>query len=211
MAENQKDRYIQYLVERDRENELTKRAMELVLEDFTACQKALEEKLESVMSEQSAVKAELLEKDKKLKSAESKVRSLQERLEEARQELYGKRRQCVRKKKSSGEAEKPEPDRNDEKGDYDGTEGSLRIDSVDAACPQAAPKVSGQERDLSNRPDTYKRTGVTSTYHSVISTVKLHGGSAWEFIGIFFKNIFNSCRDYANMIPGKLAIATCQG
>ena len=29
------------------------------------------------------------------------------------------------------------------------------------------------------------------TYHSVIGTVKLHGSSVWNFIGTFFKNIFN--------------------
>jgi len=37
----------------------------------------------------------------------------------------------------------------------------------------------------------------------VIGTVKLHGGSIWNFIGTFFKNIFNGCRDDANMIPDK--------
>lgn len=52
---------------------------------------------------------------------------------------------------------------------------------------------------------------ISTTYHSVISTVKLHGGSAWEFMGTFFKNIFNGCRDYVNMVPGKLAMAACQG
>ena len=38
------------------------------------------------------------------------------------------------------------------------------------------------------------------TYHSVIGTVKLHGSSSWSFIGIFFKNIFNGCRDYVDMV-----------
>ena len=51
---------------------------------------------------------------------------------------------------------------------------------------------------------------MAATYHSVISTVKLHGGSAWEYIGTFFKNIFNGCRDYVNMVPGRIAMATCQ-
>ena len=58
---------------------------------------------------------------------------------------------------------------------------------------------------------------MASTYHSVISTVKLHGGSAWEYIGTFFKNIFNGCRDYVNLVPGyvnlvpgRIAMATCQ-
>ena len=48
------------------------------------------------------------------------------------------------------------------------------------------------------------------TYHSVISTVNLHDGSAWEYIGTFFKNIFNGCRDYVNWVPGRIALATCQ-
>ena len=36
---------------------------------------------------------------------------------------------------------------------------------------------------------------------TVIGTVKLHGSSIWNFIGTFFKNIFNGCRDYVNMVP----------
>ena len=51
---------------------------------------------------------------------------------------------------------------------------------------------------------------MAATYHSVIGTVKLHGSSIWNFIGTFFKNIFNGCRDYVNMIPDKLTLATGQ-
>ena len=49
---------------------------------------------------------------------------------------------------------------------------------------------------------------MAATYHSVISTVKLHGTSAWEFIGTFFKKIFNGCRDYGNLILGRIAVTT---
>ena len=42
---------------------------------------------------------------------------------------------------------------------------------------------------------------MAATYHSVIGTVKLHGSSVWNFLGTFFKNIFNGCRDYVNMVP----------
>lgn len=49
---------------------------------------------------------------------------------------------------------------------------------------------------------------MAATYHSVISTVKLHGSSVWNFIGTFFKKIFNGCRDYVNMLPGKISLAT---
>ena len=210
MADDQKDRFIQYLAGQHREDELTKKAMELVLEDFMARQKELDEKMSVLMSEHSSMKAELLEERKLRKAAERENRSLRERLGQANEERYGEKRQRVRKKGPSGETEKPEPDRNDEKGDFDSTEGSLRTDSVDTGCPRAESAAPKQERDQSNRPDTYERTYITATYHSVISTVKLHGGSAWEFIGTFFKNIFNGYRDYANIVPGKLAMATCQ-
>ena len=43
------------------------------------------------------------------------------------------------------------------------------------------------------------RVETAAIYYSVIGTVKLHGGSIWNFIGTFFKNIFNGCRDDANM------------
>lgn len=39
-------------------------------------------------------------------------------MDRANEERYGEKRQRVRKKKAFGEAEKPEPDRNDEKGDF---------------------------------------------------------------------------------------------
>ena len=32
---------------------------------------------------------------------------------------------------------------------------------------------------------------MATTYHSIISTVKLHGKSAWNFLGTFFKKIFS--------------------
>lgn len=33
---------------------------------------------------------------------------------------------------------------------------------------------------------------MATIYHSVIGTVKLHGSSVWNFIGTFFKNIYQS-------------------
>ena len=120
MADDQKDRFIQYLAEQHREDELTKKAMELVLEDFMARQKELDEKMS----------------DRCLKAAEREICSLREQLGQANEERYGEKRQRVRKRKDSGGAEKPEADRNGEKDDFDGTEGSLRTDSVDTGCPQ---------------------------------------------------------------------------
>ena len=104
------------------------------------------------------------------------MRNVTVRIGQANEERYGEKRQRVRKKNDSGEVEKPEPDRNDEKDDFDGTEGSLRTDSVDTGYPRAESAAPQQERDLSNRPDTYKRTGVAGTplYHPSDKS-KVHG------------------------------------
>ena len=51
---------------------------------------------------------------------------------------------------------------------------------------------------------------MAAIYHSVIGTVKLHGSSIWNYIETFIKNIFNGCRDYVNMVPGKITLATGQ-
>ena len=45
-------------------------------------------------------------------------------------------------------------------------------------------------------------------YHSVISTVKLHGMSCWTYLGGFFKKIFNGCRDFFSLTPANIGLAT---
>lgn len=47
---------------------------------------------------------------------------------------------------------------------------------------------------------------MVAAYHSVISTVKFHGQSAWEYLGNFFKNIFNGYRDYVNLTPRNIGL-----
>ena len=44
-------------------------------------------------------------------------------------------------------------------------------------------------------------------YHSVISTVKLHGMSCWTYLGEFFKKIFNGCRDFFSLTPANIGLA----
>ena len=161
MAEDQKDRYIQYLAEQHQEDLLTRKAMQLVLEDFMKEQEELKERMAAVVSEQAALKKELLEERRLRKSAERKARSLQEKLDYANQERFGDRRQKVRKKTDSGTPEKPEPDRNDEKDCFDGTEDTLCTDSVDNNRSGSVPENAGKERDLTNRPDKYKTMGVS--------------------------------------------------
>ena len=129
MADDQKDRYIQYLAEQHQEDLLTQKAMQLVLEDFMARQKELEEQLSSLKALQSDLLGRLSEERKLRKSAERKLKSLQEKLDYADQELFGDRRQKVRKQKASGIPENPELDRGNEKDCFDGTEATLSIDS----------------------------------------------------------------------------------
>ena len=51
---------------------------------------------------------------------------------------------------------------------------------------------------------------MAATYHSIISTVKMQGRSAWEYLGKFFTKIFNGCRDFFSMRPDKIGLAICQ-
>ena len=51
---------------------------------------------------------------------------------------------------------------------------------------------------------------MAATYHSIISTVKMQGRSAWEYLGKYFTKIFNGCRDFFSMRPDKIGLAICQ-
>ena len=72
MAENQKDRYIQYLAEQNQDLRLTSDAMELVLEDFMAEMKELKAQMVVFESNQADLQKELSEKSKLCKSLERK-------------------------------------------------------------------------------------------------------------------------------------------
>jgi transposase len=51
---------------------------------------------------------------------------------------------------------------------------------------------------------------MAATYHSIISTVKMQGKSAWEYLGKFFTKIFNGCKDFISLRPDKIGLAICQ-
>jgi transposase len=155
MAEDQKDRYIQYLAEQNQDLRLTSDAMKLVLEDFMAEMKELKAQMSSMQSKHADLEDRLSEEHKLRKSAERKIKSLQERLDYANQERFGDRRQKIKSKAKTGDS-----DRNKEKDDYDGTDDTLRTDSVGNAHSQEVKSSSKKERDLSNRPDGYKTMGV---------------------------------------------------
>ena len=155
MAEDQKDRYIQYLAEQNQDLRLTGDAMKLVLEDFMAQMKELKDQMSSMQSKHVDLENRLSEEHKLRKSAERKIKSLQEKLDYAHQERFGDRRQKIKSKAKTGDS-----DRRKEKDDYDGTDDALRTDSVGHAPSQEVKESSKKERDLSNRPDGYKRMGV---------------------------------------------------
>ena len=157
MADYQKDLFIQYLAEQHQEDELTIKAMKLVLEDFMKNQKSHDEQMALFQAKLSNWRNELSEERKLRESAERNAKHLQEQLDYARQEKFGDRRQRVMKKDKSGKPTPPEPDRQDEQDGYDGTDRTLRTDSVDRNISQNEPAHPKKERDLSNRPDSYKR------------------------------------------------------
>ena len=73
----------------------------------------------------------------------------------------------------------------------------VQVDGAPVITYEEKTKTGDQPKLASRSSDD--DTEITATYHSVIGTVKLHGSSAWNFIGTFFKNIFNGCRNYVNM------------
>ena len=156
MADDQKDRFIQYLAEQNQDLRLTSDAMKLVLEDFMAQMKELKNQMASMQSKQSDLENQLSEERKLRKSAERKARSLQEKLDFANQDRFGDRRQRINSK-----AKQKSSDRQKEKDDYDGTDDTLRTDSVDKTESLNEPALPPKERDLSNRPDGYKTMGVS--------------------------------------------------
>lgn len=109
---------------------------------------------------QSELEGQLAEERKMRKAAERKTESLQEKLDYSNQERFGDRRQQVRNRTTGGDLERSESDRENEKDKFDGTADSLSTDSVDSASSGKDTDKSKKDRDLSNRPDEYKKMGV---------------------------------------------------
>lgn len=51
---------------------------------------------------------------------------------------------------------------------------------------------------------------MAATYHSIISTVKMQGKSAWNYYGKFFVNLFNGRKGYFSLRPDQIGLSTCQ-
>ena len=128
--------------------------------------KELKDQVSSMQSKQSDLENRLSEERKLRQSAERKAKSLQEKLDFANQERFGDRRQRINPK-----AKQSASDRQKEKDDYDGTDDTLRTDSVDNNESRNEPALPRKERDLGNRPDGYKTMGV-STWAIVPTGIK---------------------------------------
>ena len=182
-AEEQK-RYINYLAERVNASDLENRAMRLVLQDFLDEKKAFEErlsKLDSVLSDMEDLKNTLASEVKKRKYAERKVSDLTAKLKFADKNRFGDKRQKVKKAEST-KAE--ESDRGKDEDDFDGTSAERAV----------RPLTTQRNSMLHFGSDEGAK--MAATYHSIISTVKMQGRSTWDYLGKFFVNIFNGCRDF---------------
>lgn len=157
MTVEEQKRYINYLAERINAADLENRAMKLVLQDFLDEKKNLAgrlSKLDDVLSRIDSLESSLKDSERKRKAAERKVADLTAKLKFADKNRFGDKRQKVKKAESTKEEES---DRGKDEDDFDGTSSSLPDNSVskNEACSKEE-NPSKKERDLSNRPETYK-------------------------------------------------------
>ena len=129
MPDDQKDRYIHYLVDKVNELDLDKRAMELAVEEFQGIHdKVLEQLAElqrsiaEVKAENAEMRQEICNEKEKRKRAETKARKLDQQLRYAQKNKFGDKRQKARK---DGD-KKDDVDREEEKDRLDGRPVHLR-------------------------------------------------------------------------------------
>lgn len=176
MTSEEQKRYITYLADRVRQDDLEKRAMQLVLQDFLDKQKEYEgrlSQLDEVLSRVDSLEEALLEKGRQLEAAERKVSDLTAKLKFADKNRYGHKSQSSKKSRSGNDENS---DRNHDKEDFDGTPGSLPENSIANGTPEETSDVAPAEkkRDLSNRPETYNTMcvqGVAKEYKSDLGKV----------------------------------------
>ena len=161
MSSDQKDRFIEYLIEQNESLKLDLRAMHAVLEDMKNELAKPNEALVSLQSEISSLRSELQQEREERKVLERENLRLAEKLAFANKNLFGSKSQKSRKSnKSKADAtpdENPDADRSKNEDDFDGTPGSIQTE-VNAQPEEMKP--ASKERDLSNRPETYSTMGV---------------------------------------------------
>ena len=159
MPEDQKDRYIQYLVGKVNELDLDRRAMELAVEEFQGIHNNVLEQLAELQRSIAEVKTELHEERGKRKRAEAKARKLDQQLRYAQKNRFGDKCQKVRKDRNRED----EADRENEKDRFDGTDGTVSTRSVEENPTEGHPVKEKKERDMSNRPEKYDTMSVEGT------------------------------------------------
>lgn len=137
MSSEQKDRFVEYLIEQNEDQKLTIRAMQAVLEDL---RKELAEtnrllsgantKVSEVLSQMGSLQSTLLQERKESKAKDRKIARLQEKLGFANKNQYGSKSQ-----KSKAEAPSQDADRTKGKDDFDGTAGSVETEVIESPAP----------------------------------------------------------------------------
>ena len=82
MSSDEKDRFIQYLVDKVNTYELDKRATELAIEEFQSTFDSVSASLESLKKNMESLKEELREERSKRNKAEVKARKLEQKLKD---------------------------------------------------------------------------------------------------------------------------------
>ena len=129
MSSDQKDHFIEYLIEQNESQKLDLRAMQAVLvdmkEELSKSNESLNE-LTKLRSEISSLRSELQQERKERKSLERKNARLQEKLEFANKNRFGSKSQKSNKPKSTTESEsQTSADKGKEEDNFDGTSGSI--------------------------------------------------------------------------------------
>lgn len=129
MSSDQKDRFIEYLIEQNESQKLDMRAMQAVLvdmkEELSKSNESLNE-LTKLRSEISSLRSELQQERKERKSLERKNARLQEKIEFANKNRFGSKSLKSNKPKSTTESEsQTSADRGKEEDNFDGTSGSI--------------------------------------------------------------------------------------
>ena len=174
MSSDQKDRFVEYLIEQNEDQKLTIRAMQAVLEDFRKEQEKTNEllaeanskaalamaeanaKVGQVLSQLEVLQSELRQERKERKSLERKNARLQEKLDFANKNRFGSKSQKVKDVVPAKDSDSP--DRTEDEDNFDGTSGSL---SSEVKAEPVEKTIPAKERDLSNRPDSYSKMGLS--------------------------------------------------
>ena len=130
MSSDQKDRFVEYLIEQNEDQKLTIRAMQAVLEDFRKEQEGTNKlladantKVGQVLSQLEALQAELRKEKKERQSLERKNARLQDKLDFANKNRFGSKSQKVKEPDPAKDVDSP--DRTKDEDNFDGTSGSI--------------------------------------------------------------------------------------